>query len=343
MVPLSLTKRLSLPYLAGWIMFGAMQTVVLHRLGWAWPVSATDAAVSTALLALVSLSTRFIFSVYQPGKENRMYRFAYALVMAILFVAALQMIMARLLAGNVAYLHFLEQSVPVRFIFAWMVVSFITLITWLMHILSTQKEMERRQQEAEQLMKEAELTRLRQQLQPHFLFNSLNSINALIGIKPQEARTMTQQLSDFLRGTLRKEDSMVQLREELDHLHLYLSIEKVRFGNRLAVVFETAPETLAMTLPGLLVQPIVENAIKFGLYDVTETVEILIKTSISDGFLVIEIRNPFDPETKSAHGGVGFGLASIRRRLQLIYSRPDLLQTQASGSTFVSTLKIPAL
>ena len=102
-----------------------------------------------------------------------------------------------------------------------------------------QKEKDDRKTDAEKLAKEAELFKLRQQLQPHFLFNSLNSINALIGSRPEEARKMVQQLSDFLRGTIKKEETQwVTLQEELQYLQLYLDIEKVRFGNRLATEIE---------------------------------------------------------------------------------------------------------
>ena len=137
-----------------------------------------------------------------------------------------------------------------------------------------QQKNEERKTDAEKLAKEAELFKLRQQLQPHFLFNSLNSINALIGIRPEEARKMVQQLSDFLRGTIKKEETQwVKLKEEMQYLQLYLDIEKVRFGNRLATVIEIDEATQQMKLPALLLQPIVENAIKFGLYDTTgETV-----------------------------------------------------------------------
>src|SRR5690606_9569496 len=122
--------------------------------------------------------------------------------------------------------------------------------------------------DSEKLAKEAELFKLRQQLHPHFLFNSLNSINSLIGSRPAEARKMVQQLSDFLRGTLRKEESqLVSLKEELQYLGLYLDIEKLRFGSRLITEIETQEGADALFIPSLLLQPIVENAIKFGLYD----------------------------------------------------------------------------
>src|SRR4029077_8607214 len=114
------------------------------------------------------------------------------------------------------------------------------MISVLWHSFEDQKTSVQRKTEAEQLTKDAELYKLRQQLQPHFLFNSLNSINALIGTRPQEARTMVQQLSDFLRGTIKKEETQwVSLQEELQYLQLYLDIEKVRFGNRLATEIET--------------------------------------------------------------------------------------------------------
>ena len=118
-----------------------------------------------------------------------------------------------------------------------------------------------------------------QQLQPHFLFNSLNSINALIGFKPDEARKMIHQLSDFLRGTLKKDDDQLQvtLNDELQHLNLYLEIEKVRFGHRLQTEISCDERSGSAKLPSMLLQPIVENAIKFGLYDTTGEVVVSLR------------------------------------------------------------------
>src|SRR5690606_11377571 len=98
----------------------------------------------------------------------------------------------------------------------------------------------------EKISREAELYKLRQQLHPHFLFNSLNSINALIHSQPEQARKMVQQLSEFLRGTLKREENqLISLEEELQYLKLYLDIEKVRFGHRLKAIFDTMPEALS--------------------------------------------------------------------------------------------------
>jgi two-component system, LytTR family, sensor kinase len=205
-----------------------------------------------------------------------------------------------------------------------------------------QKENEERKMDAEKLAKEAELFKLRQQLQPHFLFNSLNSINALIGSRPQEARKMVQQLSDFLRGTIKKEETQwVTLQEELQYLQLYLDIEKVRFGNRLSTAIDVAEEIKELKLPALLLQPIVENAIKFGLYDTTGETVIKLEAVTKDGDLVIRVENPFDPATSSPKSGTGFGLQSVQRRLYLLFARTDLLSTEAKDNTFITTVKIP--
>jgi LytS/YehU family sensor histidine kinase len=207
-----------------------------------------------------------------------------------------------------------------------------------------QKEMESRKTEAEQLSKEAELFKLRQQLQPHFLFNSLNSISALTGSNPEKARHMIQQLSDFLRGTLRKnEQQWNTLEEELKYLQLYLDIEKVRFGHRLQTEIIFKDEILLFKLPALLLQPVVENAIKFGLYDTTGEVLIKITATTQDDHLKFIVQNPFDSETSQPFKGTGFGLSSIQRRLFLLFARSDLLQTKKENEYFITTILIPQI
>lgn len=210
--------------------------------------------------------------------------------------------------------------------------------------LQEQKAQEKRRTDAEQLVKDAELARLRQQLQPHFLFNSLNSISALAGSKPNEARKMIQQLSDFLRGTLKKDDQQtVSLHEEIEHLKLYLEIEKVRFGHCLQVEINMECENKNVSLPPLLLQPIVENAIKFGLYDTIEDITISISCHFENNYLHIQIKNPFDSDTQQANEGTGFGLSSVQRRLFLLYARNDLMTTEKNNNQFITSLKIPQI
>jgi LytS/YehU family sensor histidine kinase len=153
---------------------------------------------------------------------------------------------------------------------------------------------------------------------------------------------MVQQLSDFLRGTLKKEETQwVTLQEELQYLQLYLDIEKVRFGNRLATTIVIEDTASQMKLPALLLQPVVENAIKFGLYDTTGETVIRIDAGKEENNLVIRVQNPYDPETSSPKQGTGFGLKSVQRRLYLLFARTDLLVTATNENNFITKIKIP--
>jgi two-component system, LytTR family, sensor kinase len=331
-------------YIAWWIFWALIQSWVLHHLGLSWNYSLIDSLVTNGLLALACFAAIILFRYYQPGKSNRIYRLVFALSITILYCIAFNWVLTYLLGADEYYSTFLEKSMPVRFIVSLLVLTFLTITNWLLYNLQEQKDSEQRQNAAEQLVKEAELARLRQQLQPHFLFNSLNSISALAGSKPNEARKMIQQLSDFLRGTLKKDDQQtVSLNEEIEHLKLYLEIEKVRFGHRLQVDVNMACDNKDVSLPPLLLQPIVENAIKFGLYDTIEDITISISCHFENNYLHIQIKNPFDSDTQQANEGTGFGLSSVQRRLFLLYARNDLMTTEKTNNMFITSLKIPQI
>jgi LytS/YehU family sensor histidine kinase len=246
------------------------------------------------------------------------------------------------ITGNTVYANFVIQSVTIRLFTDFLAIGWMAMISMIYYSQLDQKENEKRKAEAEKLARDAELYNLRQQLQPHFLFNSLNSINALIGFKPDQARKMIHQLSDFLRGTLKKDDQQnVTLTEELAHLQLYLDIEKVRFGHRLMTEISCDTKCQECKLPPMILQPIVENAIKFGLYDTTEAVTVSIRAEWDDNYLIIMIQNPYDPNTARPRKGTGFGLSGVQRRLDLLYARTDLVETHANDNIFTTIIKIP--
>ena len=122
---------------------------------------------------------------------------------------------------------------------------------------------------------------------------------------------------------------------------LYLEIEKVRFGHRLQVEINIDSDNMNASLTPLLLQPIVENAIKFGLYDTVEDFTISISSHLENSYLHVQIKNPFDSDTQQANEGTGFGLSSIQRRLFLLYARNDLMTTEKKDNQFITTLKIP--
>lgn len=337
-------KKFIISYVAGWAVWAIVQSAIIHRLGIGWEEAVKDSLISATLFGITCLAPIILYKYYQPGKKNKMYRLFFALGTSVLFCTLFRLSIPLAFSDNDPYLNFLEASMPLRFVISFLMTGFITMINWMWSTVQEQKEFETRRNEAEQLVKDAELSSLRQQLQPHFLFNSLNSISALAGTRPAEARKMIQQLSDFLRGTLKKdEQKIVPLREELEHLSLYLEIEKVRFGHRLNVEIDAGPESTGNTLPPLLLQPIVENAIKFGLYDTTGQITISLRTWMENNYLHIEVKNPFDPKTQNTNQGTGFGLNSIQRRLLLLYGRNDLLGAEKKENQFITRLKIPQL
>lgn len=249
------------------------------------------------------------------------------------------------------YVDVWDKTIIGRIIIGWLLLSMAIICHLILAELKKAEEAVNLQQQAEQLRKEAELFKLRQQLQPHFLFNSLNSINALITRQPKDARKMVQQLSDYLRNTLKKEDDrFVLLQEELNDLQLYLAIEKVRFGHRLIINEDIRVQNEMTKVPPFLIQPLVENAIKYGLYGTTGEVNIAITVKSHQGNLVFKISNPYDKDGVTVKG-TGFGLESIKRRLYLLFARNDLLKIekltlkQAEQSEpvqlFVATLIIP--
>lgn len=329
-------------YAVGILGFGLVQTFILHRLDIGWQTAIIDAAVSVLIFAFFCFNLSIIFSYYKPGKANLFYPALFAIAFSKLTTLLIGLALSWCFSGDANYLAFLEKSMPIRLVIFMMNFLFLTAMYWLWNRLNEQIENEKRQVDTEQLAKEAELAGLRQKLQPHFLFNSLNSISALALNKPNEARKMIQQLSDFLRGTLKKdEQQVITLKDELAHLNLYLEIEKVRFGHRLNIETTAEAQCLQHTLPPLLIQPLVENAIKFGLYGTLDETLITMRVHCENNYLVIQIVNPFDPQTQNANAGTGFGLSSVQRRLFLLYARTDLLHTEKKENTFITTLKIP--
>ncbi len=239
------------------------------------------------------------------------------------------------------YLELLEASIFYRWTVFGLVFQLLTVLAVVISKVAGQEELSRREGQLLQLSKEAELAQLRQQLQPHFLFNSLNSIHALVLASPQRAREMVLLLSDFLRGTLRTEgQSWISLADEIKYLSMYFDIERVRFGHRLLVDLQVEEGVEQMKIPPLLVQPLVENAIKYGLYGTLGEVKISLRFQKEGNYLQVIVENPFDGQA-SVPAGTGFGLSSVERRLFLIFGRTDLLQKIAAQGIFRVHLKIP--
>lgn len=321
-----------------------LQYIMLRQKGLEVTEAIFNSMATNFLLAIFCVFISNNMKYYLPRREKYGYILVVSATATFIWLLLLQAVFWMFFANGSEYIDMIQSSWAIWFAFGFLLISSMSMFSLVWYSQEEQKETESRRAEAEKLSRDAELFKLRQQLQPHFLFNSLNSISALTGSNPEKARRMIQQLSDFLRGTLRKNEHQYNtLEEEIKYLELYLEIEKVRFGHRLLTEINYDPEILSAKLPALLLQPVVENAIKFGLYDTIGQVLIKISATKDLENLKIIVENPFDAETSQPFKGTGFGLSSIRRRLFLLYGREGLITTEKDGELFTTTILIPQM
>jgi hypothetical protein len=208
--------------------------------------------------------------------------------------------------------------------------------------LETSREAERREGQARVLAGEAELRALKAQINPHFLYNSLNSISALTSVDPARARHMCILLSDFLRSTLGMgERQSIRLGEEFELLRRYLEIEKIRFGARLEVEESMGDDCADQPVPPLLLQPLVENAVLHGIANVIENGRLRLHAERTPaGEVRIRIENSFDPEAPPARRN-GFGQANVRKRLYSLYGSRATLRAAPDGDWYRVEIILP--
>jgi two-component system, LytTR family, sensor kinase len=185
------------------------------------------------------------------------------------------------------------------------------------------KERKVRAAELESLLHQAQLEALRSQLHPHFLFNTLHSIAELLHENPALAEQLILRLAELLRKVLQTPVRQeVPLAEEIEFIKGYLEIEQMRLGERLSIAWEVAPETLAARVPGLMLQPLVENAIQHGIATLARPGRLSIRARREDGFLHVQVHDtgPGVLAVDTPHGsGQGIGLANTESRLKRLY------------------------
>ena len=325
-----------------WLTWSLFYAWMLRSAGTPIRLAVTDSTISNLLLVVAAVLLVNLLKHYLPGRGSYVNLVGIVVAIAFLWYLISRAAVLAFNGDNIFHAGFFEYTATIRIAVSLLVLGCVTLIFVLRRTLEENEIQLRRKSDAEKLAREAELLRLRQQLQPHFLFNSLNSISALVTRDPTQARKMIEHLSDFLRSTIKREnEQMATAEEECRDLELYLSIEKLRFGHRLSAVIEITDEARQLKIPALLLQPVVENAIKYGVYDTTDKVNIKIKAEKTDHQLVVTVHNPFDPETAGLRAGTGFGLSSVERRLYLLFARTDLLKITQQDHLFITSVTIP--
>jgi len=239
----------------------------------------------------------------------------------------------------------LDQRLPKHFPVLWVtgVLLYLMSVTFHYVLLAEQasREAQARALEAQVLARDAELKALRAQVNPHFLFNCLHSVSALTSSDPVKAREMCILLADFLRTTLRlggKET--ISLEEELALVRSYLAIEKVRFGARVHMEEDVQNEAMRLPLPPLLLQPLVENAIRHGIANLPEGGVIRLKAERDNDAVSILVENSFDPDSPSSLK-TGLGLDNIRQRLNARYGEEANIAIRTEGNSFLVKLLLP--
>jgi two-component system LytT family sensor kinase len=214
---------------------------------------------------------------------------------------------------------------------------------------------ERKLEEQGRLLMEARLDALQRQINPHFLFNTLNSITSLVRSKPELAREMIVKLANILRILLKDREAFVPFSEELAFTDDYLDIEVVRFGDKLRVVKEIAEETLPVVVPSMLLQPLIENSIKHGLEPRIVGGTVTLRSRIlADGRLMLEVeddgvgmgpeRDPASPRNGLVRPGSGIGMRNVRERMEVLYGRAAEVEiTSRPGRGTKVTLVMPVL
>jgi two-component system LytT family sensor kinase len=278
------------------------------------------------LWAFVTLAIFWLARRY-PIERGRMLRSIPVHLVVVVVLALLRVIVMVEMSRHVDWLG---QRTFNRQYYAWFhnYLLFCVLLVGIAHAVVYYRRYRERERAAERLaagLTEARLQALKMQLQPHFLFNTLNAISALIPADAKPARRMVARLGDLLRLALEHEETQqVTLREELAFLEPYLEIEQARLGDRLTVVMDIAPETLDARVPHLMLQPLVENAIRHGVAPRIEPGRIEISAALggADGRLHLQVRDDglgIDPEG-SPRTRKGVGLANIQSRLEQLYA-----------------------
>lgn len=338
-------KQLGL-YLLGCLPIGIVLVIGLGHQG-AWGTAAVFFLPLMLIYAFMGLSAYYLCSAFPIGKKDRSWRavpahFSAAATIGGLWVG-LAWMWARLLESlNIGLQPQLYLTQPwLLFVVGALLFWLATAFNYVLIASNASQIAERQSLESGLLAREAELKALRAQLDPHFLFNSLNSISSLTASDPAAARKMCLLLADFLRDTLRLGAAQkISLREELNIVERYLSIEQVRLGARLTVRQEISPEALAARVPALILQPLAENAVLHGISHLLEGGTVTIQAEKQHSMLVVRVANPCDAD-RPRQKRSGVGLSLVQQRLQSQFGAAGRLEVAEVRGEFVATLSLP--
>lgn len=307
--------------------------------------SAADSVVSVLLLSGFTLAwyypSRYISLEQSSLLKVIVSHVISAVISSVLWILLTYLLLMQVLSFGSEYESFFYKTLLWRFIIGWMFYALITSFYYMVTYYVQFQERSVKEAELKNLVTEAELKSLKFQINPHFVFNSLNSMSALTEIDPKKAKDMILKLADFLRYILAtNEREKNKLSEELKNIRLYLDIEKIRFEDKFEYRENINEGCESIEIPNMLLQPLFENVIKHAVYETLDKVVLSLNCKEENGFLKIQLHNNFD-ETVSVKKGTGLGLKNIEDRLRLIYHRDGLMDVKKEKGIFTVTLFIP--
>ncbi|MBN2526243.1 MAG: histidine kinase [Deltaproteobacteria bacterium] len=333
----------TLGFFIAWIPLTALVGVLLHVKELSWMQSTILAICFGVPMAIASASSQYMCRVL-PLRRSRLTQVIPALVGACIVVsggwtAAFYSVCR---TAQCIPAHKLDDVTLLLFMMGDAYFAFSLVLHYLLIAVAQTRDAEKRAHEARVLGREAELRALRAQVNPHFLFNSLNSVAALVSISSERAREMVLLLSDFFRSTLAfGKQETVTLGEELMLVDKYLQIEAVRFGDRMEIDSEVDVRCNTLELPPLLLQPLFENAVKHGVSSSVDTVTIRTRVKRVDNTVQIVISNEYD-EDAAPRRGTHTGLSTTRERVKRFFGESAKITATRQSGVFKVDLALPA-
>jgi len=303
-----------------------------------------DAIAFNLLISALGLSFWYS-SVYLSIENNRITKiilthFGGGLLISVVWLVLGYFVVISIVNDTDLFGDFFIKTIKSRFIIVILYYFLLTAFYYVVIYYSDFQERTLKETELKNLVTEAELRSLKFQINPHFIFNSLNSMSALTEIDPKKAKQMIIKLADFLRYTLANNDRQKNtLNEELKNIKLYLDIEKIRFDDKFIYVEELHEECGKTEIQSMILQPLFENAIKHAVYETLDAVTIKLTCTRQDDFLKITLCNNFEGESHKK--GAGVGLKNIKDRLSLIYQQDNLMEIKKESGKFIVNIFIP--
>jgi sensor histidine kinase YesM len=345
---LETTRRVMAPYIAAWVPLAALLTALLRLAPEAsWASALVVAFPASAMLALVCLAVRYPVRGL-PADRMPVSRLLGVHVSSAVLTTAIWLGVLRIWVAILGRARPFER-LPTAFDWQWPFLAAVGLLLYLLavtfhsmlHAVERSRDSERRALELGLVARDAEITLLRAQVDPHFLFNALNAIAGLTHAEPGLARELCMRLGGFLRAGLRiGRQDRIPMEQELALARDFLGVEQIRFGSRLRLEEGIDETSLACAVPPLILQPLLENAVRHGIAGLVEGGEVSLTTRITGSVLSIAIENPRDPNARSRRGE-GLGLVNVRRRLHTLYGGAANLLLDETPSRFRVELLIP--